>query len=41
LFPDFTKIIEDFESMITWKQSGSNKVLEPKTGIDPEFDSAN
>ena len=27
--------------MITWKKSGTNKVFEPKTGIDPEFDSAN
>ena len=41
LFPNFTKILDDFEAMITWKKSGTNKVFEPKTGIDPEFDSAN
>jgi len=38
LFPNFTKILDDFEQMITWKHSGSNKVFEPKSGIDPEFD---
>ena len=41
LFPDYEPILDEFDSMISWKQVGGQKVPEPKSGLDEEFDACN
>lgn len=41
LFPDYSGILDEFDGMITWKKSGSQRVPEPKIGQDEEFDACN
>ena len=41
LFPDYEPILDEFDSMIAWKQVGGQKVPEPKSGLDEEFDACN
>jgi hypothetical protein len=41
LFPDYISILDDFDGMVTWKKSGSQKIAEPKLGLDQNFDTCN
>ncbi|CAI2370907.1 unnamed protein product [Moneuplotes crassus] len=41
LFPNLVKELEEFESMVTWKKIGPERIPEPSKGIDQTFDEAN
>ena len=41
LYPDYSSILDDFDGMVTWKKSGSQKIAEPKIGLDANFDTSN
>jgi hypothetical protein len=41
MMPDIAKIIQEFDKMIVWKQSGQSNaedVPEPMPGLNQEFD---
>lgn len=41
LFPDLVEELKEFESMVTWKKIGTERIPEPARGIEEEFDAAN
>ena len=41
LFPDLVEELGEFESMVSWKRIGNERIPEPTKGIDETFDVAN
>ena len=41
LFPDLISELEEFETMVSWKRVGNERIPEPTKGLDETFDSAN
>lgn len=41
LFPDLVRELEEFETMVSWKKIGNERIPEPTKGIDDTFDQAN